>query len=373
MIKEKCFSREWLESFKNQKEHKMIQTNILEKMIYALHLLEGLKSNGLDFVFKGGTSLVLLLEEGNRFSIDLDIICKVDRNGLENILDEIVKNSHFSSVILDKKRSYKPGIPKAHYIFEYKTVFNTKAPGKILLDILVEDSIYPEHVETAVQTKWIETDSTIMVKTPSVDSIVGDKLTAFAPNTIGIPYFKREESFSMEIIKQLFDLSRLFDKISRFETVSRSFQAHVKQEIHYEKNKNRGRALIPAEVLHDIIETCLIITKKNSNVDIQDKRDFKLLQDGIKAFGSGYLMSGNFRIDDAVLASSKVAYVASKLLFGDLNPIKYYSGEDINSLDIQLRNMNYIYRLKKQPDKSAFYYWFRALDLITADYHWLLK
>jgi hypothetical protein len=32
-------------------------------MIYALHLLERLKSNGLDFVFKGGTSLVLLLKK----------------------------------------------------------------------------------------------------------------------------------------------------------------------------------------------------------------------------------------------------------------------------------------------------------------------
>ena len=83
MISEKCFTVEWLESFKKQKEHKLIQTNILEKMIYALHLLEQLKNNGLEFVFKGGTSLVLLLDEENRFSVDIDIICKTGRKELE--------------------------------------------------------------------------------------------------------------------------------------------------------------------------------------------------------------------------------------------------------------------------------------------------
>lgn len=79
MIKDKCFTEEWLDQFRKQKDHKRIDKIILEKMIYALHLLERLKANGLDFVFKGGTSLVLLLKEGNRFSIDIDIICKAER------------------------------------------------------------------------------------------------------------------------------------------------------------------------------------------------------------------------------------------------------------------------------------------------------
>ncbi|MEZ4997551.1 MAG: nucleotidyl transferase AbiEii/AbiGii toxin family protein [Bacteroidales bacterium] len=85
MIKEKCFTQEWLDQFKKQKVHRRIDRIILEKMIYALHLLERLKTNGLDFVFKGGTSMLLLLDEGNRFSIDLDIICKTDRKDLEEI------------------------------------------------------------------------------------------------------------------------------------------------------------------------------------------------------------------------------------------------------------------------------------------------
>lgn len=90
MIKEHCFTDEWLEGFRKQKDHRRIDKIILEKMIYALHLLEQLKSNGLDFVFKGGTSLVLLIEEGNRFSIDIDIISKTKRKELESILLKVI-------------------------------------------------------------------------------------------------------------------------------------------------------------------------------------------------------------------------------------------------------------------------------------------
>lgn len=74
MFKDSCFTEEWLQSFRKQPAHRRIDVIILEKMIYALHLLELLQQNGLKFTFKGGTSLVLLLEEANRFSIDIDII-----------------------------------------------------------------------------------------------------------------------------------------------------------------------------------------------------------------------------------------------------------------------------------------------------------
>jgi hypothetical protein len=43
MIKEHCFTEEWLTTFKKKREHKRIDKIILEKMIYALHLLERIK------------------------------------------------------------------------------------------------------------------------------------------------------------------------------------------------------------------------------------------------------------------------------------------------------------------------------------------
>ena len=365
MISEKCFTQAWLDTFKKQKEHKSIQSNILEKMIYALHLVEQLKIEGLDFVFKGGTSLVLLLNEENRFSIDIDIVCSEKRENLESILDEVVEKSRFKNVRLDEKRSYKSGIPKAHYLFQFDSVFNIKSPAHILLDVLIEDSIYPSIIESPIQTKWIESDSKTTVTTPSIDSIAGDKLTAFSPNTIGIPYFKSGNLSTMEICKQLFDLSKLFDRIENVKIVANSFHVHAEQEIKYRESEESSKDLTPGKVLWDVIQTCLIITKRERNEDKGDKEKFQALQRGIVSFGSGYLMSGKFRIDDAIVAAAKVAHLAAKIMANDFTNIEYYQEQDVKDLEIGNSDWSYLNRLKRQPDKSSFYYWFRTIKLIT--------
>lgn len=365
MIKERCFTNDWLDSFKKMNEHKRIDKAILEKMIYALHLLEQLKINDLDFTFKGGTSLLFLLEEGNRFSIDIDIICNTDKEILESILNKVIDSSNFTSFELDEYRSYKSGIPKAHYSFTFDSATKGKYSGTILLDVLVEEVIYPELTEKLIKTKWIETENETKISVPSIDSITGDKLTAFAPNTIGIPYFKGkdQQSFSMEICKQLFDLSKLFEKIENVETVAQSFGVFAKQEIQYRKTENSN--LTPEKVLQDTIETCAVLAKKGKG-SADEKQKFNELQKGIRAFGSGYLMSGNFRIDDAVTASAKVAYLSAKILHNDLSPIEYFIEQDIKELTIENQDWNFLNPLKRQPDKSGFFYWYKTFQLISS-------
>lgn len=364
MIKEYCFTEEWLDSFRKQKDHKRIDKIILEKMIYALHLLEQLKANGLEFIFKGGTSLVLLLEEDNRFSIDIDIICTTERAELETILQKVVEASNFKDYGLDEHRSYQPGVPKAHYKFLFDT--KMQGSGTILLDVLIEDSIYPELIEKPIATKWIETNEELMVSLPSIDSITGDKLTAFAPNTIGIPYFKGKDNqpFSMEICKQLFDLSKLFEQLQDMEIVAASFNAFAEREIAYRKNGNLVSGLTPKTVLQDTIDTCLIIAKRGNGSD-DEKRKFVELQKGIRAFGTGFLMRGSFRIDDAISASARIAYLAAKLLMNDLTPFEYYAGQNVKDLTVEDTNLNVLNRLKRQPDKSSFYYWYHTVRLLT--------
>jgi len=366
MIKDHCFTEEWLDAFKKQAAHKRIDKAILEKMIYALHLLERIKTNGLEFIFKGGTSLVILLEEGNRFSIDIDIICNTDRITLEAILQKVVESSYFNSVELDENRSYQPGVPKAHYSFAFDSVIKGKYAGTILLDVLVEDSIYPELAKKPIQTKWIETNRETLVTMPTINAITGDKLTAFAPNTIGIPYFKGvdKQTFSMEICKQLFDLSKLFEKIDNIETVAKSFNSFAKQEIEYRKPLYNNLVLTPELVLQDTIDTCLILAKRGRGTT-DEKSKFVELQKGIRAFGTGYLMVGNFRIDDAIPASARIAYLASKILYNNLSPIEYYNGQDIKELKIENQDWNFLKRLKRQPNKSGFYYWYKTVRLLT--------
>jgi predicted nucleotidyltransferase component of viral defense system len=363
MISDKCFKKEWLAQFKKQKEHERIDKIVLEKMIYALHLLERLKANGLDFVFKGGTSLVLLIDKGNRFSIDIDIICSAERSDLEGILNKVIETSNFTEWKLDDHRSYQPGVPKAHYKFFFGT--NQQGSGTILLDVLVEDSLYPEIVQIPINTKWIETEYETIVNVPSIDAITGDKLTAFAPNTIGIPYFKGKDnqSFSMEICKQLSDLSKLFEYIVDIEMVAKSFIAFAEKEIDYRKNGKPDTELTSNKVLQDTIDTCIIISKRGGGSD-DEKKKFAELQRGMKAFDSGFLMMGNFRIDDAVLAAARIAYVATKILLNDYSSITYYDGQTINELKIEEPEWNFLNKLKKLPDKSSFYYWYLTVNLL---------
>ena len=364
MIKDKCFTEDWLELFKKQKDHKKIDKIILEKMIYALHLLERLKANGLDFVFKGGTCLVLLLKEVNRFSIDIDIICNTQKIHLEKVLDKVIQSSNFTNWQLDEHRSYQPGVPKAHYKFSFDT--HQQGSGTILLDVLLDDPIYPEQTEIPIHTKWIESEAETLVTVPTIDAITGDKLTAFAPNTIGIPYFKGKDkqSFSMEITKQLFDLSKLFEQITNIEIVTKSFMAFAEQEIKY-RNAKPEYEQTPKEVLQDIIDTCMIIAKRGGGSD-DEKQKFAELQKGIKAFDSGFLMSGNFRIDDALPAAARIAYLAAKILVNDMSPIEYFKGQDIKELNVEDPDWNFLNKLKKQPDKSSFYYWYQTVRLLTS-------
>lgn len=73
MIDTKSYIIEWITDLRN-KLGKRIDPKLIEKVIYALTLLEQLQLNNLNFVFKGGTALLLATETPKRFSIDIDII-----------------------------------------------------------------------------------------------------------------------------------------------------------------------------------------------------------------------------------------------------------------------------------------------------------
>lgn len=359
MINPACFEKEWIENFRKQKEFNRINPPVLEKMIHALYLVQNLKKQGLDFIFKGGTSLILLLENANRFSVDIDIVLNKKyesdstRKEIESVLSEIVADSNFQAWTLDERRSYREGIPKAHYKLDYQPKFDPS--GHILLDILFEKNYYPNIIEIPVQTKWIESDEIINVSVPDVDSITGDKLTAFAPNTTGIKYGAGKE---LEIIKQLFDIGNLFEKVDSVETAAKSFNAFAVEEISY-----RGLTITPSEVLNDIIETARIIALRDRNRDEPYKSYYNELQKGIRSFNN-FMISGSFRPDDAVTASAKAAYIAAKILAEDYAAIERYKAEDISGLNVENTEWNFLNRLKRLPDKSAFFYWYKTTEIL---------
>ncbi|HLP61508.1 MAG TPA: nucleotidyl transferase AbiEii/AbiGii toxin family protein, partial [Candidatus Deferrimicrobium sp.] len=349
------FSRDWIERFRQVKEFSKINPPVLEKMIHALALLEMLKLTGMDFIFKGGSSLILLLEKTRRFSVDIDIITTHSRNELRQIFDRVVENSHFEKYRLDEDRSYKEGVPKAHYEFSYQSEYNLSA-NYILLDILFEQTTYPKVIDVPIEAQWLKTGKgSAFVKVPSIESITGDKLTAFAPNTTGILYNKGK---SLEIIKQLFDLGELFNAIKHFETVSTSFSILAKKEIEYRNLKISREA-----ILDDIIETGFLLAQREKNQTETGKLRFKELQDGISQF-KNFLASGFFRIDEAIEAAAKAAYIAAKIKTGNNEAPEHYDrSKNINDYLIENRDYNHLNKLKKLPN-GALFYWYHAVNLI---------
>ncbi len=351
MIKKESFTKEWALSFK--KQNKSIQPEILERMISALALVEALKLKGLDFIFKGGTSLVLLLQEAYRFSIDIDIITLAQKEEIEKTLTAVCEDSLFIRFELQEHRSYKEGIPKAHYkLFYNSEINNSEMP--LLLDILFEKNPYPETKDVDIVSDFviIEGEPT-KVTVPTVDSILGDKLTAFAPGTTGIPF---EADKELEIIKQLFDIGKLYEQVENLETVKKSFDTICQKEIEYRK-----LSIELNDVLNDIFNTSLLFPQRRKG----NQSKFEQLQSGIIQFNS-FLIKERFRIDEAIESAGKAAYLSSKMKAGNFEKLASFDKNKlIKDYLIDNTEYNYLNKTRKLPNNSLFY-WYQAVNLITS-------
>ena len=83
MISKETLTIEWIE--KVSKANRNADKILVEKVIRALLLLEGLANTNLSFIFKGGTALMLLMNSAKRLSIDIDIIISKDPQNLDEI------------------------------------------------------------------------------------------------------------------------------------------------------------------------------------------------------------------------------------------------------------------------------------------------
>lgn len=88
MILNESLHTDWIHS-NREKFH--ADPIIIEKVIRALVLLEALQSVNLSFIFKGGTSLMLMIQEPRRFSIDIDIIIENKEQDIEAVASIYIK------------------------------------------------------------------------------------------------------------------------------------------------------------------------------------------------------------------------------------------------------------------------------------------
>jgi hypothetical protein len=272
-----------------------------EKMAHAFKLVNKLAQSGLSFTFKGGTSIGLLCGSLDRFSIDVDILTTASREELENHLQAITSQRDFTRFELDTKRSYRSRLPKAHYKIYFNSTY--QGSGHVLLDVLYSSWEYPETFPGPFRNPITQEELDSKIKVPSISSLIGDKLSAFAPNTIGIPYVKGNHSRSLEIIKQLYDLNTLITQGYVHHVAFETYQQTALRECSF-----RNLDCSIDQCLDDNLTACITIASRGTIAF--DHQRFTELQNGIKSLGTGYLINKNFRIEEAVLASGRIAILA---------------------------------------------------------------
>jgi len=344
MIDNKAYSIEWISSLRNDLG-KRNDPKLIEKVIYAFSLLEQLQLNGLRFIFKGGTALLLITSVPKCFSIDIDIITEEKSFDIERVLDKTIETGKFHKWTDDNERKHSADAPIGHYKLFYQSVVDGREEP-ILLDLLYAPNTYAKTQFIPINHDWLITSGqNIVVETPTIDAILGDKLTAFAPNTTGILYSKNRP---VEIIKQLFDIALLFEKISDIEIVKETFNRIAREEIGY-----RNLSITTKEVLDDTWDTCLLISTRDTANDA-----FKHIQLGLKNFVN--FTFDRFSIDEAITASAKVAYLTRLLNNNSASIIEKFS-TPLAIKDWLIENPMYskLNKLKKS-NPEAFFYWYNS-------------
>lgn len=153
--------------------------------------------------------MVLVLGQARRFSVDVDLVTQVELAAIDAALTWVCAQPPFRSFAYDATRSHKDDVPRGHYYVFYDSALDqlllAEHPQRsIAIDLLFEEHNYPQVLQLPVASTFLhQAGEPLHVATPSVESIAGDKLTAFAPRTTGILYGQGKE---LEIKNFIFEL-----------------------------------------------------------------------------------------------------------------------------------------------------------------------
>lgn len=157
----------------------------------------------------------------------------------------------------------------------------------------------------------------------------------------------------MEIIKQLYDVARLFDRIENLDITSKSFLSIVKVEMAY-------REISDLEAVYDdILQTSLLLATRGK----EGVGEFDILQDGIKKIKS-FIHTSNYHIENAIVDSAKAAYISTCIRKGVKKIEKYDRDMDtVLAMSISPTLTTKLNKLKKVLPE-AFYYCVKTSELL---------
>ncbi len=321
---------------------------IVEKVIRALTLLESLRVENLEFIFKGGTALMLMIQEPRRFSIDIDILIENKNQDLELILNNIVKKSAFVKWEEHKRKTVSE-IEKCHFKLFYEPLMKMKGDlNYILLDVVYETNPYVNVQQTNISHFLLTEDGApIKVTTPTLEAILGDKLTAYGPNTTGVPLTK-----PMEVMKQIYDIAGIFDRISSLDNVKLNFIKVAERELEYRGFDSTNYKVIFDDIINTSHNFCIY--------GRLDKKAFATMRSGVNRLNN-FIYGEKFREPQAQIAVAKATYLTSKINADSFSLEMFDNSLGMKNWVISDHHFSALNKLKKH-NLEAFYYWYKAFE-----------
>lgn len=184
--------------------------------------------------------------------------------------------------------------------------------------------------------------------------ILGDKLTAFAPHTTGIPFGVGKE---LEVMKQMYDCWTLFQGMDDFDEVGRVYQNVVEKELAY-----RALDLKPEEVLSDTVRSCICLMGRGSI----GRDEYSLYADGIDRIQS-HVFSGVFNGENAGIHACSILYLAASMISGKESCNRIENAEEYMNATLKVKNARRITYIKR-IDPIAYAYLIEAYNMLGNEY-----
>jgi hypothetical protein len=240
MIAPRCFEDAWIREHAATLRARDLRT--LEKNILAMELVSRLRREGLEFIFKGGTSLALFFDPVRRLSIDVDILSLEPIERLKTVLDQATTDRPPFIGYEHQEHRDREAPPTVHFKIPYSSALDPGGVHSIQLDVITAASPYAATEEKVVRATFFEIEEEVRVTLPTADCLLADKLACFAPSTIGYPYKPVIASTGspadprpMKVVKHLFDVGELAAIAGNLADAVKTYRA-----VHAEQLRWRG-------------------------------------------------------------------------------------------------------------------------------------
>lgn len=219
---------------------------LAEQAVLCLELVAELNEQGLDFCFKGGNSLLVLLSDPRRFSIDVDISTDESKERISECLDRALKKHGVFTRVTHRQHKTKPWLPMTSYELYYASRFPSTTEPFIMLDAMLKKSGYALVKKKVACGSLYASD--VETALPAVESLLADKLLTLGPNTLGIPLGKKKEA---QRLKHGHDIALLMTKKPDLDSVRSALKTCLDLE-----NGLQNKTLKLSEVMADTLALC---------------------------------------------------------------------------------------------------------------------